>query len=378
MSSQPISQGMMGDWVKRIGKILGFENNTIAYSLRYRAGNMLDQNASESVRNLCLEHAPGSDTLQGHYLSRNVDIDVNAVHRETEQEKELLKKVTSHGSSRDAHRPIALTPAQTEALKLSDPEYVRLKAQLNTMPKLAQDRDLLAKRARQRLQKLRTNELVRVRQDHDRTQALAEIRQQALAKKAKQAGKRFRPAPVPAGRASRPTSGPQQRMLDELAAPLVPDLNAQFERRLTAVLAIMDYCNVEEPLSTKVLEARRPPPPSEVTSGLDPMAQAREYSASVHGEVKDMRRCYFCISVALTLSPDDPNLPERTRAFCEPASLSRHFVSRHLKSLKEDVQMMCPICIPVVLLTSKEHLQAHTEAVHGIRTDIKRRKRVPA
>lgn len=40
---KPISQGMMGGWVKRVGELLGFERNTICYNLRYMAGNNLDQ-----------------------------------------------------------------------------------------------------------------------------------------------------------------------------------------------------------------------------------------------------------------------------------------------------------------------------------------------
>lgn len=43
MADQPITQGMMGGWVKRIGKLLGFERNTICYTLRYAAGNNLDE-----------------------------------------------------------------------------------------------------------------------------------------------------------------------------------------------------------------------------------------------------------------------------------------------------------------------------------------------
>lgn len=45
ISDQPITQGMMGGWVRRIGVILGFERNTICYTLRYMAGNNLDQDS---------------------------------------------------------------------------------------------------------------------------------------------------------------------------------------------------------------------------------------------------------------------------------------------------------------------------------------------
>lgn len=44
--TQPISQGMMTEWVKRIGELLGFEHSTISYSLRYMAGNSLDRSST--------------------------------------------------------------------------------------------------------------------------------------------------------------------------------------------------------------------------------------------------------------------------------------------------------------------------------------------
>lgn len=46
MSEKPISLSMMGGWVKRIGELIGFKSNTICYSLRYMAGNALDQSGT--------------------------------------------------------------------------------------------------------------------------------------------------------------------------------------------------------------------------------------------------------------------------------------------------------------------------------------------
>ena len=38
-----ISQAMTGRWISKIGQLLGFEHKTISYSLRYFAGNSMDQ-----------------------------------------------------------------------------------------------------------------------------------------------------------------------------------------------------------------------------------------------------------------------------------------------------------------------------------------------
>lgn len=44
LSSRGITLGMMSQWVRTVGEILGFEYTTISYSLRYMAGNTLDRN----------------------------------------------------------------------------------------------------------------------------------------------------------------------------------------------------------------------------------------------------------------------------------------------------------------------------------------------
>lgn len=42
--TKSITTVQMGQWVKRLGELTGFESNTICYCLRYMAGNKMDQN----------------------------------------------------------------------------------------------------------------------------------------------------------------------------------------------------------------------------------------------------------------------------------------------------------------------------------------------
>ncbi|KAI1420208.1 hypothetical protein F5Y12DRAFT_773975, partial [Xylaria sp. FL1777] len=98
----------MKGWVERIGKLAGFKDTTINYSLRYMAGNSLDRNGipldqiigkpcliicivniSTALRNLVMGHAPNSDTFQRHYLNRMVCADLWAIHRDLEPQQEL-------------------------------------------------------------------------------------------------------------------------------------------------------------------------------------------------------------------------------------------------------------------------------------------------
>lgn len=192
MCEKPITPGMMGATVKRIGRILGFKRNTICYSLRYMAGNNLNESGmysqfdfavlwrtvpqkqhmlniidgvcdtlffklvftrdtdffakvtiSSDLRNLTLDHSFGGDTFQKHYLSRFVRADLWAIHRNLQPQNELLKQVASHGSSTDARQPISLTRNDLEQLK-SDPMYVRLTDKLFKLRKGTPERRKLS------------------------------------------------------------------------------------------------------------------------------------------------------------------------------------------------------------------------------------------
>lgn len=238
-----------------------------------------------------MDHAPNSDTFQKHYLNRNVCGDLWAIHRAQEPQHDLLKQATSHGSSRNSRRPIALTKKQSDAIRASDPQYQRHKAQLQKLPKLDKQRIVISNRLKQVWAKLRHEGIEKARAEWDRTRALDDVERQIR-------GRPGQFAPY-SGRPSQPMSPAQKRMFDALQSPLVNDLQAQFERRHCAVMAIMAYCNVGEPLNTKVMEAQRAPSPLEL-SEPDPMERARQYRASFYGSVGQ---------VSLDVDARPPNLP---------------------------------------------------------------------
>lgn len=85
-----ITYSMMAAWIKRISEVLGRLYNTICYSLRYNAGNKLDESrklhhslfvtaysdlftayASDAIRNLTLDHN-SLVLFQKHYLRRQL------------------------------------------------------------------------------------------------------------------------------------------------------------------------------------------------------------------------------------------------------------------------------------------------------------------
>ena len=54
MSSRPLTQNVMNKWIRSIGRLLGFEYSTIAYTLRYFAGNSIDQSGKFQAFQLLL------------------------------------------------------------------------------------------------------------------------------------------------------------------------------------------------------------------------------------------------------------------------------------------------------------------------------------
>lgn len=56
LSRDPIPYLTMAQWVRRIGRLSGFESNTICYSLRYMAANNMDRNGTINVPLPCLSN----------------------------------------------------------------------------------------------------------------------------------------------------------------------------------------------------------------------------------------------------------------------------------------------------------------------------------
>ena len=68
---------------------------------------------------------------------------------------------------------------------------------------------------------------------------------------------------------NRPMDMAQSNLMSALTTLLINDLAEQFKQRAAAIDAIVAYCPVEEPPSTKVLEARVPPPACELVSATE-------------------------------------------------------------------------------------------------------------
>lgn len=177
--------------------------------------------ASQAVRNQCLGHKPNSDVCEVKYRSRDVRVDVLAIQKGQAQDDALLEQLASHGSSIDPRRPTELSHAQNEALK-QDALYQCLQQELKGRgrkkkredPDITERREALGRRVKNLWQKLREEELTRVREAWTSGQAVEDIERQLE-------GQDVAPEPTAEVR----TNGPQKRMLDALRAPLVSTIS---------------------------------------------------------------------------------------------------------------------------------------------------------
>lgn len=157
-------------------------------------------------------------------------------------------------------------------------------------------------------------------------------------------------------------SGLQRRFIDALTAPLISDIHAQLRRRGNGVDALIAYCNEEEPLRSKVLQAKKPAPPPELQHP-SPQQQLGDIMSSVFVSLKgnQIRRCFLCIYKACSLGKAYDRFDELCRPFYSGQTLTRHFTSVHLDNIKDKQSSICPNYNAVLI--HKNHLRLHRKNI---------------
>ncbi|KAI0467082.1 hypothetical protein F4859DRAFT_281169 [Xylaria cf. heliscus] len=56
------------------------------------------------------------------------------------------------------------------------------------------------------------------------------------------------------------------------------------------------------------------------------------------------------------------------RSFYDPNDISMHIRRTDLQQLGPNDTSTCPICIPAITMKHMQHLQAHTQPVHGVKS----------
>lgn len=279
--------------------------------------------------------------------------------------KLLIRQATSHGGSRDSRRVFALSEEHIAAVK-QDPEYVRLTQLLSSKAydRRSEKRKGITKQRKALYYKLKAKKLKQVIEEWNRRKDQQDIERQVR-------GESFTDESTTA-MGDPPMSPVQSRMFDALTAPLINDLESQFQRRTNAILALVEYCYEEEPLHTKILKAAiktaPPRPASQIIQSVE--VDIEDYKRSTLVKVmgvKKVRRCFLCVMKASVLGPTHARFNELCHEFYDVATLSRHFMNTHLYNLDQEHQKFkCPMCLKKLI--HKNHLRNHADAVHGIDT----------
>lgn len=107
-------------------------------------------------------------------------------------------------------------------------------------------------------------------------------------------------------------------MVQALTAPLIHDLNALFRRRSEAISAIVAYCQMEEPVVTKVLEQRQPAPVHELQL-LQPPSERREQlrKSVIIGKPcqRKVDKMFYLCRQCTDLTPERPELATTLPSF---------------------------------------------------------------
>ena len=292
-----------------------------------------------------------------HYLSRRVTVDTAAIVRGLAPQDELMEAACRMSRWIDPARPWKLTPEQSAAVN-AEPRVAKLiqrRAQQKRQGVHQARLGELSRRINNEKQRLRNERLAEIRAKWDAEQAVETIERQL-------AGLDFaEEVKSKLGQSEDYRRPEHQNLISALMSLPGSTLEEEDDRRTTAIVAVMEYCAVEE------AEPVRPClPHGRVGSGVtarptsrpDDVLQQRFETArlAVYSERRPVH-CFVC------LANEALPLDKRTAPFSSPGDLSKHFKRRHIAHIGEADKVSCDLC--QVSLFGVMHVQSHALRIHG-------------
>ncbi|KAB8069060.1 hypothetical protein BDV29DRAFT_183512 [Aspergillus leporis] len=410
---EQLTEGALRYRMKRGGEITGFEQVTKPYGLRYGAAKAFNDSpdVTNKLQNVMLQHA-SIDTFVKHY-SVGIHVDAQAIVRGLPAQKQLMRFAASMSRSIDPRRPYKLEDTscvnsvpRVRALQKRVCERKQLRDEMKRAFEMA-ERDfqqnfgdyLQQKKVKKELQRpacqaldgveRREKEYTRSIQRYSRAQRVFRNEWQRQRNRLVRENLERYKNEQPVIDTERQLAGkvvdeevmgalertgymtPQHMILiDTVLTMPGSTVEKEYQRRITAINAVIAFCDVEEGSPTRqpnITQKRRavdslPSAPAKKREGPspdEPKSTLCQAMASVCIKKPNERPtiCFLCIG--------NPQLPERKRleSYDTPGSLSRHFVDRHIKRYPKDMRVKCGICKEE--LQSKAALMNHAERVHG-------------
>ncbi|KAI3017333.1 hypothetical protein CBS147347_10329 [Aspergillus niger] len=367
-----MTASMVRSRMRRGGEITGFDQVAHPYNLRY-AGAKEFNNSSEvtdALQNVILQHSD-IRTFIRHY-EVDVDVDVQGIIRKTGSQTQLVRFACSFSASIDPNRPFKLSAAESKSINklpvvLARQEKVNKRKQKweNSEAKLLRFKMAVSHRLKDCKRGLRLQKKLEILQDRmmEAKRRYNIAHRELRNEKQRQRNQRIREN-LKRYRKEQPVIDVELQLAGKLVNNKVMDtlehqshmppqhlavidailtmpgttLEAEYQRRINAINAMIAFCPVEEgrPIP-RTTQSRRRPAPDDDELGAPAKRQRhtleddteivlRQAMESVR--IKDLRErptiCFLCLG--------NPNLPlkERTAKHATPGSLTRHFLRKHI------------------------------------------------
>lgn len=327
---------------------------------------------SEAQQNLIMKHAD-IRTFLDHYLPRNIDTDMQNIMNGRDPNTTLMRAITRMSRWIDKRRPRHLSDKQRASLR-QHPDYLEAVRRRdkreraikhNSSPQMQSQLDRLSREVTNTFNRLCRALRETTRKEFDHKQAVIDIERQLSgtavnddeAKEVLQNEAQMLPDQI--------------HLLEKLLTwPTSRSLEAEWQRRNVAVMAVTKYCSVREGGPLRGRSKRKVP--SEGFDDEQPVT--RKHNAGGHCSLdlspppknilqkaeehirtaERPKKCFQCYG--------DDQLPDHRRAqeWTEYKSILRHFRSKHLKDRR------CDFCETELL--HEMHLRNHAAAIHRLVT----------
>ncbi|CAG8319574.1 unnamed protein product [Penicillium salamii] len=414
---EKLTKGWLSYRMKRGGEITGFAEVAKPYCLRYGAAKAFNDSpdVSNELQNVMLQHA-SIDTFVRHY-SVGIHVDAQAIVRGLPAQKQLMRFASSMSRSIDPRRPYRLEDSSC----INEIPRVRTLEERKQARKQVRDaKKRTYENAQAALQREFGDKLSRENFPHSR---MIRKRRKAQEKRVKKLQQKFDHADEQYNRSVKQLRNEKGRQKNHLIRenlerykneqPVVDSerqlsgkvvdeevlvalertgymtpqhmtlidtvltmpgttIEKEYERRIAAINAVIAVCDAEEGAPSRSRVARKrsadagdmlPTAPLPKRQNSTPSAESDDAfskaiaSVCVKSPEERPTICFICLGT--------PRLPqsERLRMYKNSGSLSRHFVSKHIKPFSNDMRCECSICGEK--LESKSMLLNHAERVHG-------------
>lgn len=422
-----MTASMVTSRMRRGGEITGFDQVSHPYNLRYAGAKAFNNSGklpsiprpwlvgsltqwidevTDALQNVILQHSD-IRTFIRHY-EVDVDVDVQGIIRKTGSQTALVRYACSFSASIDPNRPFKLSAEESKSINklpvvLARQEKVNKRKQKweDSEAKLLHFNMAISQRFKDCKPSLRLQEKLELLEDRtiEAKQRYKIAGRELRNEKQRQRNRRIREN-LERYRKEQPVIDIEQQLAGKLVNRKVMDilehkslmppqhlavidatltmpgttLEAEYQRRINAINAMIAFCPVEEgrPIP-RTTHSRRRPVPDDDNDEVDAPAKRQRHTLEDDTEialrqaiesvrVKDPRErptiCFLCLG--------NPNLPlkERTAKHATPGSLTRHFKRKHINPPWPAKGLECNVC-GMQSLARKADLLNHAEYCHG-------------